>query len=159
MTAPVLETAHLPRYKDIPDIGLLLEQTVRLVNGYVEPLGVSGLTSSMVSNYVKHDIIDRPRRKQYGRDQLAYLTFIAVAKMVLPLDDIQVILEKQRERCSVELAYDCFCEELECALAGKVCELQADDAKIAQLQELAHDIAAAASVSIALRVKLERLTK
>ena len=91
----------LPRYRQIPDIGLLLEQTVRLINGYLDPLGGVLLTSSMVSNYVKHGIIDRAVKKQYGRDQLAYLVFIAIAKTVLSLDDIARLIELQRNCCDL----------------------------------------------------------
>lgn len=109
----------LPRYRQIPDIGLLLEQTVRLINGYLEPLGSVSLTPSMVSNYVKHGIIDRAVKKQYGRDQLACLIFIAIAKTVLTLDDIARLIELQRGYCELELAYDRFCDEFEMAIAGR----------------------------------------
>ena len=44
---------RLPRYAQIPDVGLYLEQVVRYVNTHLAPLGEPELTSSMVSNYVK----------------------------------------------------------------------------------------------------------
>ena len=43
----------LPRYNDIPNVGLYLEQVVKYISEYLEPLGSFSLTSSMVSNYVK----------------------------------------------------------------------------------------------------------
>ena len=43
---------RLPRYTQIPDVGLYLEQVVRYVNAHLAPLGEPELTSSMVSNYV-----------------------------------------------------------------------------------------------------------
>lgn len=160
----------LPRYRQIPDIGLLLEQTVRLVNGYLEPLGSVSITSSMVSNYVKHDIIDRAVKKQYGRDQLAYLVFIAIAKTVLSLDDIARLIELQRNCCDLEPAYDRFCEEFEAAITGRLAQgraCEADDlpaacsgfgdTDIPRLREVLCDIAAVSSMSILLRMKLEQL--
>ena len=162
----------LPRYRQIPEIGLLLEQTVRLINGYLEPLGGVLLTSSMVSNYVKHGIIDRAVKKQYGRDQLAYLVFIAIAKTVLNLDDIAHLIELQRGYCDLEVAYDRFCEEFESALRGRPvcnpespasCSGEIEDrggafaAEDPRLREVLCDIAAVSSMSILLRMKLEQL--
>ena len=43
---------RLPRYEQIPDVGLYLEQTVRYVNSFLAPLGEVELTASMASNYV-----------------------------------------------------------------------------------------------------------
>ena len=37
---------QLPAYPDIPDVGLYLEQTVKYVNGYLEPLHGMELTAS-----------------------------------------------------------------------------------------------------------------
>ena len=108
-----LASFHLPRFRDIPDVGLLLEQTMRLVDSYLEPLDDVQLTSSMISNYVKHDIIARPIKKMYGREQIADLVIIALAKTVLPLDDIKRILDLKRSEYSAEAMYDYFCEECE----------------------------------------------
>ena len=41
---------RLPRYHEIPDVGLYLDQTVKYINRYLEPLGCMELTASMVSN-------------------------------------------------------------------------------------------------------------
>ena len=48
-----IEGFRLPRYAQIPDVGLYLEQVVRYVNTHLAPLGEPELTISMVSNYVK----------------------------------------------------------------------------------------------------------
>lgn len=54
---------RLPRYAQIPDVGLYLEQVVRYVNTHLAPLGEPELTSSMVSNYVKQGLISSPIKK------------------------------------------------------------------------------------------------
>ena len=87
---------RLPYYTDIPDVGLLLDQTARLINGYLEPLDDISITNSMISNYVKHQIIARPVKKLYYREQIASLIFIAIAKTVLSLEDISSLLESVR---------------------------------------------------------------
>ena len=64
---------RLPRYAQIPDIGLYLEQVVRYVNAYLAPLGEPELSPSMVSNYVKPRLITAPQKKVYTAEQLARL--------------------------------------------------------------------------------------
>ena len=103
----------LPRYNDIPDVGLYLEQVVKYISGYLEPLGNFSLTNSMVSNYVKKDLIANPVKKQYNREQIAYLFFIAIAKNVLLMDDIRLLFELQRKIYTPKKAYDYFCMEFE----------------------------------------------
>ncbi len=104
---------HLPRYHEIPDVGLFLEQTVRLINQYLQPLYGTELTSSMISNYVKHKLIAPPHKKQYQREQIAYLIFMGIAKSVLSLEDIRLLFALQQENYTAEVAYNYFCDEFE----------------------------------------------
>ena len=104
-----VEHYHLPRYQEIPNVGLYLEQVTKYVAEYLTPLGQCPLTGSMVSNYVKKGIIAGPRKKQYDRDLIANLLFIALAKNVLSLDDLQKYLGLQQRSYSVVVAYDYFC--------------------------------------------------
>ena len=73
----------LPRYRDLPAVGLYLDQTVQYVNACFRTFCGVELTPSMVSNYVKKVYISNPVRKQYSAEQIAYLLFIAVAKSAL----------------------------------------------------------------------------
>ena len=106
----------LPRYDQIPDIGLYLEQVTKYISEYAEDLGQPPLTGSMVSNYVKKGIIESPCKKQYNRDQIAHLMFITLAKSILSLDDLQKFILLQQRTYAVGTAYDYFCRELEAAL-------------------------------------------
>ena len=115
----------LPRYNDLPSVGLYLDQTVQFVNGYFRSFCGVELTPSMVSNYVKKGVVDHPIRKKYTRDQIASLMYIAVSKTVLSIENIDTLFKMQREHCSAGTAYDIFCEELEASLSvvfgSKVC--------------------------------------
>jgi len=108
-----IEQFRLPRYREIPDVGLYLDQTVKYVNRYLVPLGCMEITSSMVSNYVKKGYISNPVRKQYDADQIAYLFFITVAKSVLTMENIARLFDMQKKAYSASVAYDFFCMELE----------------------------------------------
>ena len=103
----------LPRYNDIPNVGLYLEQVVKYISEYLEPLENFSLTSSMVSNYVKKGLVENPIKKQYNREQVARLFFIAVAKNVLTMEDIRLLFEMQHETYEPKRAYDYFCNEFE----------------------------------------------
>ena len=113
MMAASMELFRMPRYRDIPDVGLYLDQTVKYINRFLAPLGCVEITSSMVSNYVKKGYIRSPERKQYDAEQIAYLFFIAIAKNVLRMEHIARLFEMQRSTYSSEVAYDYFCDELE----------------------------------------------
>ena len=107
---------HLPRYQEIPDVGLYLEQAAKYISGAVSPLGDTPLTGSMISNYVKKGLIASPVKKQYSRDQIAYLIFIAICKSVLSLDALDAFLRLQRQSYALQRAYDYFVREFESLL-------------------------------------------
>ena len=44
---------ELPEYREIPDVGLYLDQAVKYINGILEPYPDLQVTGSMLSNYVK----------------------------------------------------------------------------------------------------------
>lgn len=108
-----IEKFHMPRYREIPNVGLYLEQVARYINGFLEPLGCVEITASMISNYVKKGYVSNPVKKQYYAEQIAYLFFLAVAKNALSIDNIGRLFAMQKQTCTVEAAYDNFCQELE----------------------------------------------
>lgn len=108
-----IEAFRMPRYHEIPTVGLYLDQTVKYINGYLIPLGCMEITTSMVSNYVKKGYIDSPVRKQYSAEQIAYLFAIAVLKSVISMENISQLFTMQKRIYTAEVAYNYFCDELE----------------------------------------------
>ena len=104
---------RLPRYAELPNNGLYLEQTVQYINQYMEPLGWPAITGSMISNYVKNGVILGPVKKQYYAEQIAHIMAIAIIKRVVSLENICQLFQMQREVYTVQVAYDYFCSELE----------------------------------------------
>ena len=111
--AASVNSFRLPRYNEIPNVGLYLEQTAKFISEYYAPLGDHGLTTSMISNYVKKGLVDNPVKKQYNREQIAYLLFIALAKNVLSLDALTNFIQIQKQTYPLEIAYNYFCDQLE----------------------------------------------
>ena len=108
-----LKDFHLPRYSELPNMGLYLEQTTKYINQCLAPLGCIEVTTSMIRNYVKMAMVSHPIKKQYYADQIAHLITITVLKSALSLDHISLLFERQRKIYSDQIAYDYFCMELE----------------------------------------------
>ena len=113
LAAASIENFRLPKYSEIPDVGLFLEQTTKYISQCLEPLGCVSITSSMISNYVKMHLIEHPVRRQYSRDQIAYLIVIAICKNVLSLEHLQTLFTLQRGTYTAQRAYAYFCREFE----------------------------------------------
>jgi hypothetical protein len=111
-----LEFFPLPKYEDLPDLELYMDQVINLVERY---LGSSfsrdgkGLTAAMVNNYVKMKVLPPPVRKRYTRSHLVYLLVLCTLKPVLPLRDISLVLHSELERLGEEVFYRKFREGMQ----------------------------------------------
>lgn len=108
-----IQDFRLPRFHEIPNVGLYLEQASKYISEYLSPLGEFTLTPSMISNYVKKGLIANPLRRQYNREQIAYLFFISLNKSILSLDALADFFALQKRTHGVQQAYDRFCQEFE----------------------------------------------
>lgn len=124
----IAENFELPSYNEIPDVGLFLEQVARYVASYAEKASLTPLTGSMISNYVKKKIIKNPSKKLYDREQIAYLIFIMFAKNVIQIEDMQPLIEIQKQSYTTEEAYEYFRIQMRKALRN-VFGLEHDDRK------------------------------
>jgi len=107
---------HLPTYKEIPNVGLYLDQTSKYINEALSEVPDCVITNSMISNYVKKKLIANPIKKQYGRDQIASLIFIALTKSALSLEDVANIFRLRKESYSTEEAYTYFSKRFEAVM-------------------------------------------
>ncbi|MBQ9972231.1 MAG: DUF1836 domain-containing protein [Firmicutes bacterium] len=103
----------LPKYNEIPNVGLYLEQVSKYITEIFEPIEQPGLTGSMISNYVKKKLIPNPVKKLYYREQIAYLVFITVAKQALSIGQIKDLIDTRKESFEVEALYNYFLSEFE----------------------------------------------
>ena len=108
-----IQDFYLPKFNEIPNVGLFLEQVTKYVTQYLTPLTKTPITPSMISNYVKKKLIPSPIKKQYYREHIIYIIFIAIAKTVLPLEHLQTFIKIQKKTYDIEVAYKYFCSELE----------------------------------------------
>ena len=104
-------TEHrLPRWEELPDLDLYMDQVESLVNRYLEyHTKEKMLTRSMVNNYVKFKVMPAPVKKKYNREHLAYLIVICLLKQVMPLSAVAEVIRLGTENDGVEGFYRKFC--------------------------------------------------
>lgn len=109
-----LETFHLPRWDELPDLELYSIQVINLINNYLYILEEDNLiTSAMINNYVKNKMMPKPINKKYHKIHLAYLIAITILKQVLTINQINSGVRYQEEHSSLKLAYNYLCVEVE----------------------------------------------
>lgn len=100
-----------PKWEDIPNIDLYLDQVLLYVNQVCAPISPDkdkGLTASMVNNYVKHGYLTKPDKKKYQRKQIARLIAITTLKSVLSIQEIAQTLNTLQTQASSDQLYDAF---------------------------------------------------
>lgn len=116
---------HIPRWNELPDIELYLEQIVKLINSCLSPYIFFNsnkkeenelLTKTMINNYVKNGLIEAPVKKQYSKSQLAKLFVICVLKQVYSMQDIKNLINIALDYSDIKIAYNNFCKLFEEAM-------------------------------------------
>ena len=100
-----------PKWKEIPNIDLYLDQVLLYVNQVCEPISSEsdkGLTASMVNNYVKHGYLTKPEKKKYQRHQIARLIAITTLKSVFSIPEIAQTLNTLQTETNSEQLYNAF---------------------------------------------------
>ena len=109
-----------PRWNDLPDIGLYIDQVISILEKNLNIFSPGGdqklITPTMINNYVKQKMIPAPINKRYDRRHVANLTVICMFKRFISLADIRAIRERMLESFSMEDCYDLFCSEFERSL-------------------------------------------
>lgn len=114
---------HLPRWNELPNIDLYIDQLVCLLeeylSGYIKNDNEKEekiITKTMINNYVKQNIIEPPQNKKYNKEHMASLFVIFVLKQVYSINDIKKLICLAMETSPIEQAYNRFCSELEKAI-------------------------------------------
>lgn len=114
------ESFHLPRWNELPDLELYMDQVITLINKYISPLSAdtdAPLTPSMINNYVKLDILPAPIKKKYSRIHISRLIMICVFKPILPIPLIGTLIDILLNTRSDEEMFNYFSEHYELAFA------------------------------------------
>ena len=108
---------HIPRWNELPEIDLYLDQVVNYIEKYLGQYTVNKedkiITKTMINNYVKLGIMPAPEKKKYSKSHIAYLIVICVLKQVYSISDIGKLISLTIQYFELSKAYNRFCANLE----------------------------------------------
>ncbi|QSX07788.1 DUF1836 domain-containing protein [Alkalibacter rhizosphaerae] len=101
-----------PSLMELPEIPLYMDQLMEwmekkmifLQEGVEKPI----LTKTMVNNYVKSGIVEKPLKKKYARDQIMELLMVCHWKNVLTMEEMAMLVKEGRKGSSVEDLYSLY---------------------------------------------------
>lgn len=81
---------------DVPNIDLYMDQVTTFMDEHLSDVkryeDDKILTKTMINNYTKNDLLPPPVKKKYSKEHIYVLTFIYYLKNILPISDIQKLL-------------------------------------------------------------------
>jgi DNA-binding transcriptional MerR regulator len=109
------QISSFPTWNDIPEIDLYMDQVIALMEKYLSNLTFEDdntklITSSMINNYVKLNIIPPPTKKKYSREHIAYLLIICSLKQVMPIPKIKEVIDLKLKTMSIEELLNSYSE-------------------------------------------------
>ncbi len=121
MSTQTVTNFHIPRWSELPNLDLYLDQTVTILEKYLKDyIGNKDetiITKTMINNYVKQGLIKPPKKKKYNRTHIATLFVICVLKQIYSISDIFELIKLAVRTAKFNSAYDQFCDALEKAIA------------------------------------------
>ena len=110
-----LQSYSLPAWKDIPDIGLYMDQVVALLTEYLNFIPASNakerpITPTTINNYVRLKVMPPPARRKYYRIHIAYLVVIFTLKQSVSISSVQQILPFGLSGEAVQRFYERYVE-------------------------------------------------
>lgn len=112
----ILKEQRPNNWEDIPDIDLYMDQVLNYMTR--QHIGLESgetLTSAMVNNYIKKELLPRAKGKRYERKHIAYLTAICLFKQILSVDSTKELLNNQLLDSDIKSFYEKYCTKLDTA--------------------------------------------
>lgn len=108
-----LDNFRLPKWEDIPNFGLYMEQVIDLLRQYLDYLPPELkeeqlITAAAINNYVRTKVMPMPIRKRYYREHIAYLIIILTLKQGLSIALIHQLIPLGLSTEEVERIYTLY---------------------------------------------------
>lgn len=124
----LLEQIKFPPYNGFPDIELYMDQVIDFLSRSRTNLRDDDrISSAMVNNYIKAEILPRARGKKYSREHLAYLAVIVRIKQVLSVKDTGELIRFNKLDKTDEEFFDSFRESVEAAAEQIINDVASSD--------------------------------
>ena len=109
MLSGLADELKCPEYNSFPDIELYMDQVLDfLLRSKTSLRDDDRLSSAMVNNYIKADILPRARGKKYSREHLVHLVVILRLKQILSVRDTGALIKADKENKTDEEFYEGF---------------------------------------------------
>ena len=130
-----VEAHTLPRWDQLPDFELYMDQVISLMQKYLEPyiLKDDTLTPSMINNYVKMEALPAPIKKRYSKEHISRLIIICLMKRQFALPTISSIINTESVNNDIVAFYNYVVEQYEIASKNALKELEEHSIKGALL--------------------------
>jgi hypothetical protein len=105
-----LTAYQLPKWEDLPDFGLYMDQVITLLSQHLyylpqEDHSEELVTPTAINNYVRLKIMPAPEKKRYRRIHLAYLFMICTLKQTITIAQVQKIIPVGLEEEEIKQLY------------------------------------------------------
>ena len=111
-----LNNYRLPAWKELPDIGLYMDQVIALLGQYLDFIPVEDqkddkpVAPTTINNYVRLKVMPAPEKRKYYRIHIAYLIMIFTLKQGTSIRGIQRLLPASASEEEVRAFYTNYVE-------------------------------------------------
>ena len=108
----------LPAWKELPDIGLYMDQVIALLGQYLDfiPLEDSKdkpVTPTTINNYVRLKVMPAPEKRKYYRVHIAFLLMIFTLKQGISINGLQQLLPSTADEEEIRTFYTSYVARLQ----------------------------------------------
>lgn len=108
-----LQHYSLPDWRDLPNIGLYMDQVIALLTTYLDFIPADKpterpITPTTINNYVRLKVMPAPEKRKYYRVHIAYLIVIFTLKQSVSISGVQKVIPAQLPHEEVRSFYERF---------------------------------------------------
>ena len=138
-----LNNYKLPAWKELPDIGLYMDQVIALLGQYLDFIPMEDskdkpVTPTTINNYVRLKVMPAPEKRKYYRVHIAFLIMIFTLKQGISINGLQQLLPSTANEEEIKSFYTGYIAQLqEVGNFYKLLHLQnADPERVMELEKV-----------------------
>ena len=113
-----LNNYKLPAWKELPDIGLYMDQVIALLGQYLDFIPMEDskdkpVTPTTINNYVRLKVMPAPEKRKYYRVHIAFLIMIFTLKQGISINGLQQLLPSTADEEEIKNFYTSYVERLQ----------------------------------------------
>lgn len=113
-----LNNYKLPAWKELPDIGLYMDQVIALLGQYLDFIPMEDykekpVTPTTINNYVRLKVMPAPEKRKYYRVHIAFLIMIFTLKQGISINGLQQLLPSTANEEEIKVFYTGYIAQLQ----------------------------------------------